>query len=132
MPFYYFHGFLMFIGFVAMIVGFITARFMKKKTWWLRLHKIVNIVGASSTFGGIIVMVIYISLTGGGHFNTIHAYLGFFIGFLSVITPVIGFLQIKAVRTRIKFRPIHRFSGRLLIILMFINIIMGLRIAGVI
>lgn len=132
MSFYYIHSALMFIGFIFMIIGVFSARFLKKMKWWLKLHKTMNIIGALSTIIGIALMTSYISYTGSKHFNHIHSYLGFFVGFLSVITPLIGFVQLKALKSKIKFRPIHRFLGRLLIISMIFNILLGLRFAGII
>ncbi|HOV90140.1 MAG TPA: hypothetical protein PKW07_05440 [Syntrophorhabdaceae bacterium] len=125
------HAVFVICGFVMILTGLISARFLRKRRWWLKLHKMANTVGSLSVLTGFFIMVINKSITGAGHFDSIHAYVGFFIGLLSISTPVIGFIQLKAPYSGIKIRQIHGISGRILVILMAINILSGLRIAGI-
>jgi hypothetical protein len=61
----------------------------------------------------------------------LHGYAGIVIALLSIAMPVLGFMQLKIRKFAGKIRPIHRFFGWIMIIMMFINIILGMRIAGI-
>lgn len=122
----------MIVGFALMFSGFIAARFFKRKTWWFKLHRFFNITGACVVLAGVILMTLYLTITEGGHFNAIHSYIGFLIAVISIITPLIGFMQFKISNYTQKLKAVHRFTGRLLIILIFVNILSGLKISGII
>lgn len=126
----YLHALFMVIGFSVMTAGFVSVRFFKRKSWWLKLHKNLGISSVFLLLTGLCFEIIHLSLIGAGHFNVLHARLGLIIVFLSLITLIMGLMQIKMHRTAKKIRPFHRWSGRVLIMLMFINIISGLYTLG--
>jgi hypothetical protein len=53
----------------------------------------------------------------------LHSYLGFTIATLAIFTPLLGFIQFRMRDKRM--RIIHRWSGRITIVLMLVNIIAG-------
>jgi len=128
----YAHASFVAAGFIFMAAGFITARFLKRKMWWLKLHKIFGISGACCVLAGVCFESIHLSLIGAGHFNVPHACLGMLIILLSLITPAMGLMQIKMHGAASKIRILHRWSGRAIMILTGINIISGLYTAGII
>lgn len=128
----YVHASFMVAGFIFVVAGFITARFLKRKMWWLKLHKILGISSACCVLAGVCFESIHLSLISAGHFNVAHAYFGILIVVLSLITPSMGLIQIKIHGIASKIRPLHRWSGRVIILLMGINIISGLYTAGII
>jgi hypothetical protein len=119
-------------GFIFMAAGFISARFLKRKTWWLKLHRIFGISGACCVLLGVCFESIHLSLISAGHFNVAHAYLGTLIVLLSLITPAMGLMQVKMYGMASKIRPLHRWSGRTVIAMAGVNIISGLYTAGII
>jgi hypothetical protein len=128
----YVHASFMVAGFIFIAAGFITARFLKRKIWWLKLHRILGISGTCCVLSGVCFEFIHLSLISAGHFNVAHAYLGMLIVLLSLITPATGLIQIKMPGEASKIRPLHRWSGRAIMILMGINIVSGLYTAGII
>ena len=118
-------------GFIFMASGFITARFLPRKIWRLKLHRIIGISGACCVLAGVCFESIHLSLISAGHFNVTHAYLGMLIAVLSLITPAMGLMQINLHNMASKIRPLHRWSGRVILMLMGINIISGLYTAGI-
>ncbi|HPU30421.1 MAG TPA: hypothetical protein PLM71_08880 [Syntrophorhabdaceae bacterium] len=126
MSVYYFHPFLMFSGFILLCSGFIAVKFFRRKRWWLKFHKITNVVGSFLILTSVFAILIYKFTIGGQHLKSPHSYIGFFIAILTIINPFIGFLQIKGFHSSINIKKIHRISGRLLIGLMAFNIILGL------
>jgi hypothetical protein len=125
------HAFTMIIGFFVLIFGFFTARYLKKKRWWLKMHKSLGISGASFTMLGFFLIVSHLLLSGRPCFTHWHGYVGLVIAFFAVIMPAIGFIQLKIRNTALKIRPIHRFSGWIMLMAMLINIILGMRMAGI-
>jgi cytochrome b561 len=124
MIFYPYHALLVFSGLLLLFAGMICARYMKKKRWWLKAHKTLGIGGAASTLTGIALAVYMVSASGGlippaG----LHAYIGITVSFMVLFTPFMGFVQLKKRDKRL--RSIHRWSGRITIALMIINVYLG-------
>jgi len=56
-----YHVLLVTTGVVVMLGGMLTARFMKKKNWWLKTHKSLAISGALLTVSGFILAAYMVS-----------------------------------------------------------------------
>ncbi|MCX5806464.1 MAG: hypothetical protein NT010_10425 [Proteobacteria bacterium] len=125
------HVALMITGFFVLFFGFFTARFMKKKRWWLKMHESLGVFGAFLTMLGFFIIVFHISLSGRPYFTQSHGYVGIMIALLAVIMPTLGFIQLKIRMVAGKIRPIHRFFGWIMLMAMFINIILGMYMAGI-
>jgi hypothetical protein len=123
-PLWPYHALLMSTGLVVMLGGMLTARYMKRKSWWLKAHKILGISGALLIISGVIVAV-YMVLTQSGTYlvEEPHAYLGITALALVVFTPIMGFMQFRIKDKRM--RSVHRWSGRLAITLVLINAAAG-------
>jgi len=128
----YLHAFFMIAGFMFMTSGFVTARFLKGRLWWLKIHKMLGIHGVFLIIAGFCLEIIHLSLIGAGHFNVPHANIGLIIVVMSVLLPLLGFMQFKFREYASKIRFFHRWSGRILLALMGINIVSGLYTAGII
>jgi hypothetical protein len=107
-----------------MLGGMLTARFMKKKNWWLKTHKSLAISGAVLTVSGFIVAA-YMVLTYMDTYLVMesHAYLGISASALVVLAPILGFMQFLTKDKRMHI--IHRWTGRLAITMVLINIWAG-------
>ena len=119
-----YHALLVTSGLLFMLGGMIAARYMKRKSWWLKAHKSLGVSGALLTLSGVIVAV-YMVLTYNGTYlvEEPHAYLGITALALVVFTPIMGFMQFR-IRDK-RMRIIHRWSGRLAIVVVLINAAAG-------
>jgi len=119
-----YHVLLVTTGVVVMSGGMLTARFMKKKNWWLKTHKSLAISGAVLTVSGFILAAYMVST----YMDTYlvmetHAYLGIMAFSLVVFAPIMGFMQFRTKDKRMHI--IHRWTGRLAIAMVLINIWAG-------
>ncbi len=119
-----FHVLLVSTGLVVLSAAMLTARYMKDKRWWLKAHRSLGPLGAFVTLAGFATAVIMVRIYMGTLFiNETHAYLGFSIAAMAIITPSLGFMQLRVKDKRM--RIIHRWAGRITIVLMLINIAGG-------
>jgi hypothetical protein len=119
-----YHVLLVTTGVVVMSGGMLTARFMKKKNWWLKTHRSLAISGAVLTESGFILAAYMVST----YMDTYlvmetHAYLGIMAFSLVVFAPIMGFMQFRTKDKRMHI--IHRWTGRLAIAMVLINIWAG-------
>jgi hypothetical protein len=122
----YVHAGLMCTGFLFLLMGFAVVRFMKRKTWWLKIHKLLAIPGASCAVLGFCAVVLDIALAGGQHLRTPHSYIGVVVVILIIAAPVLGFMQFRFRQHVRAIKGLHIWSGRIVLILMLINIMLGL------
>lgn len=120
------HASLMFIGFLLMLIGMIIARFYKDTKWGFKTHKKIAMAGSALSVIGLIMGFIMVSFSYGQHFRVPHAYVGFTAVILAIITPTLGSAQFKVKKNKKKIRSAHRWSGRITITLMLLNIIFGI------
>jgi hypothetical protein len=111
-------------GVAVMLGGMLTARFMKKKSWWLKVHKSLAISGALLTISGFVVAAYMVST----YMDTYlvmepHAYLGITAFSLVVFAPIMGFMQFRTKDKRMHI--IHRWTGRLAISMVLVNVAAG-------
>ncbi|MCX5813168.1 MAG: hypothetical protein NT178_11585 [Proteobacteria bacterium] len=125
------HAGFMIIGFFILFFGFLVARYMKRKNWWLKTHRALGVSGALLTMLGFIAIVFDLLSSGRFLFTLRHGYVGIVIVMLAVVMPVLGFIQLKKRKAVVRIRPIHRFLGWIMLMAMFINIIIGMNIVGI-
>jgi hypothetical protein len=119
-----YHVLLVSTGVTVMLGGMLTARFMKKKNWWLKTHKILAISGALLTLSGFILAAYMVSTYMGTYLvMETHAYLGIMAVSLVFFAPIMGFMQFRTKDKRMHI--IHRWTGRLAIAMVLINIWAG-------
>lgn len=126
------HAILMVLGFVFMVIGSIIALFMKKKRWWLKAHKGINILATIFAILGLIMAFYMVAEASGDHFRVPHAYVGLITIIFVIISPILGFKMLNPQSPSKKLRAVHRAIGRITIILMLVNILIGLSVAGII
>lgn len=128
----YIHAGLMGLGFCIFLCGVIIARYIKKRIWWLKTHRILGIIGVFCVILAFFAVTLQITLTDGPHFGVPHSYVGIVVVILSVVTPIFGLLQFKLREAAASIKKLHIWSGRMTIFLMLINILFGLWLIGVI
>lgn len=121
-----FHASLMILGFILMLTGMIIARFYKDTPWWFKSHKRIAPMGVLLAIIGLILGIIMVSMSSGEHFTIPHHFVGLLAIVFAVITPSLGVAQFKIKKNKKKIRAAHRWSGRITITLMFINILFGI------
>ena len=87
-----------------MLGGMLTARFMKKKNWWLKTHKSLAISGALLTLSGFVVAAYMVST----YMDTYlvmepHAYLGISAVALVIFAPIMGLMQFRTKDQRMRY-----------------------------
>jgi len=126
-----YHAVLMITGFLLLTTGMLIARYMKREQWWLKAHKIIVIPGAIIVISGLLMAIYMVSSSTGVHFRVPHAYLGVIIIIFVVMTPILGYAQLKSGSRGMKIRTIHRWSGRIALVLILINLLSGLLLVGI-
>lgn len=124
------HAVLMIFAFSIMLAGGIIARFMKKKVWWLKVHRSLGITGAIFFIVAIFAIALQITLTERAHFRVVHSWIGFVAFIFTLLTPTLGILQLKFRSVALRLRSFHRWSGRITLCLIVINIVLGLSMMG--
>ena len=128
----YAHAGLISLGFAALFAGAMVAALMRKRWWWLKTHRFLGLTGAIVVVLALFAVVLQISLTGRDHMRVPHSYIGVAAVILVVLTPVLGLLQFRIPGSAAKIRRAHVWSGRIALVLMFINILIGLSMIGLI
>jgi hypothetical protein len=124
------HAVLMILAFCIMLAGAVIARFAKKKAWWLKVHRSLGITGAIFIIVALFAIALQITLTEREHFRVVHSWIGFSAFIFVVLTPTLGILQLKIRSMSARLRSLHRWSGRITLCLLLINIILGLLMMG--
>lgn len=127
----FFHMLLMALGTLCFIAGVGAVIFFRKKNNWLKIHKSFNSAGLFLLCAGIIMAITYVSTTGGKHLDGAHQIIGFITFILTIVTLLLGFYQFKA-KDKLTIRTTHRWSGRLSLLLVIINLMLGLLLAKII
>jgi hypothetical protein len=130
--FLYFHAGFMIAGLVLMTAGVTVARLMRNKPWWLRGHRVLGACGSLSVAGGFATALAMVSVSGGPHFEVLHAWVGALVVLAAAATPVLGQLQFALKERRAEIRKAHRWAGAMTLILLSLNLLSGLVLAGVI
>jgi hypothetical protein len=114
-----------------LLTGALIARLQKKKPWWLRVHRSIAITGVILFLIAVAAIAIQITITERAHLRVPHSWVGLTAFIFVLLTPTLGFLQFKVRSMAAKLRGLHRWSGRITICLMIINVIFGLFLIGV-
>jgi len=128
---FFFHMLLMALATLCFLTGVGAAVFFRKKRNWLKVHKYFNSSGFMALCAGAIMAFAYISENGGKHLDGIHQIIGFIVIILTLVTLILGFYQFRA-ENKIAVRTIHHWLGRLSLLLVIINLVLGLMLAKII
>jgi len=115
-----------------MLAGIATAMFMRRRRWWLPLHKAAGTLTAVCFLCGFTFATLMVGVSEEEHFRVTHAYLGIVTTVLTVLTPVLGHLQFRIKNASGKIRMYHRWSGRITLVFACMAIASGLQTAGII
>lgn len=126
----YLHAGFMITALSLMTAGVTVARLMRKKPWWLRCHRALGACGSLSVIGGFATALTMVAMSGDEHFEVLHAYGGAVVILAATATPVLGQLQFVLKERRAEIRKAHRWAGAMTLILLSLNILSGLVLAG--
>ena len=121
-----YHMIMVFTGFLSLAGGAFTARYLKQRKGRVGLHKKLVLIGAIFILAGLSIAAYMVSVYMETYFvRETHAYLGISVFAFVITTPILGMAQFRLRDKRI--RTIHRWSGRITIILMLFTIYVGVQ-----
>lgn len=124
------HAGLMTLGFICFLAGALFPVFREGRAGWIRYHQILASAGtlfALSAFAAAYLMVGYF---GGPHVRVPHAVLGIVVVAMIVATFLLGFFRTRLKPYTLQAIAVHRWLGRILLLLMALTVISGLMTAG--
>ncbi len=132
----YLHLALMSSVFLLSLLAVIIAKFLRKKNWWLKTHKLMNQIKTILAISGFIIAIIMVANFGMKHFSTIHGIIGLIVFILILLQSSAGFIITNPNLSNLNFikntkisrilRIIHKKSGLIIIFLILINLIFGI------
>lgn len=137
---FYGHAGLMMAGFLLMVTGMAIAVFLRRRWWWLKVHRTAGTLAAVCFLCGFTSAFVMVALSTGEHFTVLHAWLGLATTALMVLTPVLGYLRVllpiwknmtlitQGVRHTLP--AAHRWSGRIALLLACVTIALGFQVVG--
>jgi hypothetical protein len=129
--FFILHIFLMATASLGVIVGVSFAMFFRSKKNWLKFHRTINLYSFGGITMGIIMAFIYVSDSGGKHFEGLHQIVGVTAFVLALITLSMGYYQFKA-KNKSAARITHRWLGRFSLLMFLTAITLGLMLINII
>ena len=127
------HAVLMGLSFLAMLTGMFISRYGKGKKWWLKTHRGLGTGGGIGAVIALVIATIMVSVSHGYHLSSPHSIIGLITIVLIILTPLIGSRMLKPKASGKKvLRVVHRWIGRVTLVMMAATILFGLRIAGII
>ncbi|PKN73985.1 MAG: hypothetical protein CVU52_06890 [Deltaproteobacteria bacterium HGW-Deltaproteobacteria-10] len=127
-----FHKSLMALATLCLITGVSAAVFFRKNRYWLKIHKAFNSSAAFFMSAGASMAIAAVWQQKGDHLDGLHPVNGSIAIGLTIISLIIGFYSFKAKKRIPVFKTIHRWAGRLSLLLLIVALITGLMRAGVI
>ena len=126
-----YHALLMSTGLILLVAGFFVARFRKTGNWY-KTHMIVEVTGGACMIAGLVIGIYMVTVSGLPHLRNIHEILGVATGILVILTIIVGYSIRRVNRSKNVIRMSHRWLGRISIVLMVVNIILGILFLSVI
>jgi len=124
------HAGMMMTGFILMATAMAMARYARARKWWFRAHRALALTGFVVMVLGFFAEALQLSLERNGHFTVPHAYVGLLVFFIALSTILLGQMQTGIAQVRSALRNLHVWSGRLILFLMAVNIMIGLSLVG--
>ena len=123
------------VSFLLILSGMMISRYGKKKKWWLKTHRAFGSIGSIGAVAALILAVVMISITHGYHLSNTHGIFGLITVVLLLVTPFMGYWMTSpkggSPEVKKKLRVIHRWIGRVTLLLMAVTIIFGLQLSGI-
>ena len=127
---FFLHILFMLLATLSIVAGIGVAIFLRKKSSWLKIHRLFNSFGVLVMSTGVIMAVIYIFETSGKHIGGLHQVIGSTAFIFAFVTLSLGFYQFKA-RNKIAVRTAHRLMGRFSLLLLLTAITLGLKLINI-
>lgn len=107
------HGGLMGLGFLCMVVAIIIAKFFRKKDWWFKVHRGLNVAAPILAIAGIITAIIMVTPTYGVQLPLFHHVIGLITLVLLIVQPILGFSMFKSKDKdkKAQMRKLHKILG---------------------
>ncbi len=127
-----FHKSLMALATMCLITGVSAAVFFRQNRYWLKVHKAFNSIASIFLSAGVAMAIMAVWQHNGEHFAGFHPIGGRIAASFAIISLFLGFYQFQA-KNRIQvFKTLHRWVGRLSVLLILAALISGLVHAGII
>ena len=129
---WHYHAILVVLGLICFLVAAVLVQWGRSTSGWYAYHK------AIATLGGIFAIIAFlipfsmIFMGGAPAGLLVHAWLGIGIVLLVVLILVLGIARERAKKPNPSIRSAHILAGRLLVVLMIVNLLYGLVLMGVI
>lgn len=124
------HAFFMAAGVAVIMSAALIAMTLRKKVWWLKVHRPLGIAGVLFMTAGLTAISLMPEDPAFSIIPEVHGATGISAVILACLAPVLGLLMFKLKKKWM--RPAHRWAGRLCIIIAVMNILLGLFMTGVI
>lgn len=124
--------FMVFAWMMMPFIGIFIARFMKERlgVWWLRIHTMIFVCGvAIPSIGSVIMLYLF---NPPPHFSSVHSIMGLLITIILILFLILGIAceiyDSKKPEAQMPdiISQVHMWTGRLLVVFAFINIILGI------
>jgi hypothetical protein len=125
-----YHAALMVVGMVCAMASTVTV-YRKQGKSWLRSHKILGSWAAVYIISGLSLGIYMVQQNTGKHFTLPHEWLGIATILMILVTIGVGFQRFRVKEGAAKWRTAHIWLCRATVILLLLNIVSGLRLAGV-
>mgnify|MGYP000870716596 FL=1 len=125
------HMTLMIAAALCLIAGVGLAMIGRKKKNWIKLHRAFNTTGTACALIGAIMAFASVAASGGDHLAGLHQRFGLTAVLLTGLTLLMGYYSFQA-RHKIMVRNVHRWSGRIALIVLLAALYLGLSMIGII
>jgi len=126
-----YHAALMATAFTLSATGAAVSTFMRKKPWWFKTHRRLEIAGAAFLVLGY-AMAAYMIWRMGADPERPHQMIGGAAVLVVLATAAAGWASLKVRRYGARLRTAHRWAGRLSLVLMLTAALTGMMDAGLI
>ena len=123
---------LMVLAAICIITGVSAAVFFRSKRYWLKVHKAFNSSSAFLLSAGVFMALMSVWQQNGEHLAGIHPFIGIIALGFTIASLFLGFYQFKAKNRMQAMKTLHRWLGRLSVILVIAALVSGLFHAGII
>lgn len=124
------HAILMTLGFLCFVTAASFPAFRKGKPGWLGNHQILASAGTVLSIAAFATAYLMVGSSGGPHLRVPHAYLGAAVVIVMVLTYLLGHLRLRMKPYILQAIALHRWTGRVLLLLMALTVISGLFTSG--
>lgn len=127
-----FHKLLMVLGTLCIITGVSAAVFFRHSRYWLKVHKAFNSISVFFLSAGVAMAITAVWQQKGGHLDGFHPIIGSIAIGSAIISLFLGYYQFQAKNRMPFFKTLHRWLGRLSLLLVIAALLAGLLLAGII